>query len=84
MEIDLWIPCPDVTTQLRFLSCSRRTTCSHELEATYPNWFVVASCPACGTVPQGRELAVFVRNEVEVRELRFSDCQGSVTLSRDT
>ena len=34
---------------------TRRTTCSDELEATYPKWFVVASCPACGAVPQGRE-----------------------------
>ena len=72
------------TTQLRFLACSRRTTCSYELEATYSNWSAVASCPASGTVPQGRELAVFVRNEVEVRELRFSDCQGSVPLRRVT
>ena len=48
------------TTQLRFLACSRRTTCHYELEATYSNWFVVASCPACGMVPHGREPTAFM------------------------
>ena len=57
-----------------------RLTVSHELEA--PNQICGAKlhvlalhlCINLGSMHEGRKLVVFVRNEVEVRKLRFSDC----------
>ena len=57
-----------------------RLTVSHELEA--PNQICGAKlhvlalhlCINLGSMHKGRKLVVFVRNEVEVRKLRFSDC----------